>query len=158
MANGFASRLATLLFAASLALLTLWLCRHVWLLQPSAFQLAQQLGASFNWTPAAKRPELITLASHAKLQHRNGGYRIHGQLFNGQAVPLALPDIVFEQVDRDGQVIQHSRFSPQQWLGAQHPLLVHGQLPTQQLIDFSLNVLHWPDASWGYRIQLRDAY
>lgn len=146
------TRWLTALFALILLIAGAYLSRHVWLANATGYRIANTAFSAVGLTtPSAQRPELITLASHAKLKHPNGQYHIHGQLFNPLTIPLSKPDILLLQVDLDGQLIRQQRFTPLQWQVA-----VGESLPPQQLVEFTLAITEWPATSWGYRLHFID--
>lgn len=141
-----------LLLLLVLASLSLWLTRHAWLTNPSAYKVSSQLSEVVGLTPpSAQRPELLTIASHARLQsHRSRHYQIHGQIYNPTATPLAAPSIVFTQLDRDNQILDTIRYPANDWQNTSQAIPAHG------FADFILQLPSWPDNSWGYQIQLSD--
>ncbi len=131
---------------------SIWLTRHAWLTQPPLFQLASQLTETLGLsTPVAKRPELLSIASHAKLRtHHSRHYQIHGQIHNPTATPLAAPSILFIMLDRDNNTLDTIHYPAEAWQQNQQPIAANG------LTEFVLQLPRWLDSSWGYQIRLID--
>lgn len=149
------TKLLTATLFLSLVTSSAWLSRHVWLVNPSAYQASSTVLAKFGQAAlTASRPELITIASHAKLgNHNQSQYNIRGQLYNPLNVPLTAPTIVFTQVDRDNRQLNQQHYPASSWLLGNSN---GNTIPAQGFVDFVLPVKDWPASSWGYQISLID--
>lgn len=135
----------------------LWFSQQAWLVIPKAYQAQAQLAQALGLQPlSANRPDLLNIASHAKLRDdsNHSHYVIHGQIHNPNAVPLHTPSIVLQQIGPDNRLIRQLNFAATTWQKPLQPIAAN------TLVEFALPVTidssSTSNESWGYQLQLRD--